>query len=54
MTSSFSFSFSFSSSSSSDPTSRERGVRIVGVATAGGDAALLFAFFFCSAALQQR
>jgi hypothetical protein len=31
-------------------TSRERGVGIVGVATAGGDAALVFLFFFCSAA----
>jgi hypothetical protein len=48
---SFSFSFSFSSSSSSSyPNSRERGVGIVGVATAGGEAALLFLFFFCSTA----
>jgi hypothetical protein len=45
-----SFSFSFSSSLSSDLTSRERGVGIVGVATAGGDAALLFLVFFYSAA----
>jgi hypothetical protein len=39
-------SFFFSSSSSSDSTSRERGVRIDGVTTAGGDAAFLFLFFF--------
>jgi hypothetical protein len=45
-TSSFSFSFS-----SFDLTSHERGVGIVGVATAGGDAALLFLFFFYSAAI---
>jgi hypothetical protein len=51
MASSFFFSCSFFSSSSSDPTSRERGVRIVGVATAGGEASLLFLFFFCYAAL---
>jgi hypothetical protein len=51
MASSFSsFSCSFSPSSSSDPTSRERGVGIVAVATPGGEASLLFLFFFCSAA----
>jgi hypothetical protein len=45
-------SFSFSSySSSSDLISRERGVGIIGVVTARGDAALLFLFvFFCSTA----
>jgi hypothetical protein len=51
MASSFSsFSCSFSPSSSSDPTSRERGVGIIAVATPGGEASLLFLFFFCSAA----
>jgi hypothetical protein len=38
-------------SSSSDSTSREWGVGIDGVTTAGGEAALLFLIFlFCSAA----
>jgi hypothetical protein len=40
-----SFSFS-SSSSSSDSTSRERGVGIDGVITTGGEAVVLFLFFF--------
>jgi hypothetical protein len=41
-----SFSFSDSSSSSSDSTSREWGVGIYGITTAGGEAAFLFLFFF--------
>jgi hypothetical protein len=45
-----SFSFSSSSSSSSDSTSLDQGVRIVGVRTAGGEVAVLFLFFFFSAA----